>query len=272
MSKGVHTTLWVIVHVTQHTIYHTRCTSSSSYLTRIQHVQRQCVVRLVTTSICNRSTGLQSHLCSSLSTYHALLSKCRNDISYQRTVKSIVIHQEVSHLVVLEIPEHSLRQTADGSVSHTTQSHGDIVTRQHYLIYFTIQFWLIFLYPSQLGCSKVTWRVQQMTQTLVSAQVLESLLTIRHSTRVTPDDCRAQSLQILIHTYQTVHLVRDTDSLNLLSCSTTLLHNLLQTQFGVIPPHLRILLSPTSLDSHDWSLLFRIECCCYTLAAIGVNQ
>ena len=207
MSKSVYTALWVIVHITQNTINNARCTSSCSNLTRIQHVQRKCIVWLVTTTISNRSTCLQSHLSSSLGANHALLSKCRNDISNQRTVKSIIIHQEVSHLVVLEVPEHSLRQATDSSVSNTTQSHGDIITRQHNLIYFTVNLWFVLLNPSQLSSSKVTRRVQQMTQTLVSTQIFECLLAVRNSTRVAPDNCGAESLQILINTNQAMHLV-----------------------------------------------------------------
>ena len=108
MCKSIYTALWIVVHITKYTINHTRCTCSCSNLTRIQHIQRERIVWLVTTSIGDRSTSFQTHLSSSFSTYYALLCKGWNDISNQRMIESIVIHQEVSHLIILEIPEHTL--------------------------------------------------------------------------------------------------------------------------------------------------------------------
>ena len=39
VSESIHTTLLVVVHFTQHTIYHTRSTTRSSNLTRIHHIE-----------------------------------------------------------------------------------------------------------------------------------------------------------------------------------------------------------------------------------------
>ena len=58
VSKSVYTRLWVIINITQNAVNHTRCSSCCCYLTRIQYVQRQGIVRLVTTTISNRCTCL----------------------------------------------------------------------------------------------------------------------------------------------------------------------------------------------------------------------
>ena len=111
-----------------------------------------------------------------------------------------------------------------------------------------------------------------MTQALVSTEILKSLLTVWDGTGVAPDDGRTQSLQVLIHTNETMHLIRNTDGLDLLSRGSSLNHDFLQTQLGIVPPHLGILLSPTSLDGRNRRFFLREECRCYTLATVGVNQ
>ena len=147
MSKGVHTTLLVIVHLAKHTIYYTRSTCGGSNLTRIQHIEWKSIIRLVTTTICNRCTCLQSHLCGSLCTHHALLCECRNDVCNQRGIETIILHQEVCNLIVLKVPEHTLTQSTNCRIHGSTETHGDIVTRQHDLINLTIKLRLILLHP-----------------------------------------------------------------------------------------------------------------------------
>ena len=271
MSKSVYTRLWVIINITQNAVNHTRCSSCCCNLTRIQYVQRQGIVRLVATTIGNRRTSLQSQLSSSLSTNHTLFCKGRYDICYQRIVKAIIIHQEISHLVVLEIPEHTFTQSANRCINGSRKTHGDIITRQHYLIYTIIDIRLIFLYPSQLCCCEITRRVQQMAQAFFCTQLFESFLTIGYCTRVTPDNCRTQCLQILVYTYQTVHLIRNTNSLDLLTFHIGVCHDFLQAKLCIIPPHLRVLLCPTSLNGHDRSFFLRIESCCYTFTRVCIH-
>ena len=58
MCKGIHTTLRVIIHIAQNTINHSTGSSCCSNFTRIQYIQRQCIVRLIASSICNWCTCL----------------------------------------------------------------------------------------------------------------------------------------------------------------------------------------------------------------------
>ena len=67
-----------------------------------------------------------------------------------------------------------------------------------------------------------------MAQALLSTNLLESLLAIGNSARVAPDDAGTQHLQILINAYQTVHLITDADSHNILASGICICHNLFQ--------------------------------------------
>ena len=83
---------------------------------------------------------------------------------------------------LLEVPEHALRQSRYRGVGHTAQLHGEVVARQHHLIYLIIYLRLILLDPSQLGRGKVARRIEQMPQALSRTQVAESPLAVRHGT------------------------------------------------------------------------------------------
>ena len=182
MSKSVYAAQLVIVDLAKHTINYARCTCRSSNLARIQHIQRQGVIRLVASTIGNWSTCLQPQFCCCLSTDLTLHAECRNDISNQVLVEAIIVHQEVCHLVVLKVPEHTLRKAANRRVSHSRETHGDIVAREHNLIYLIIYIRLVLLDPCQFSRSKIAWRVQQMTQALVSTEILECLFAIGNGT------------------------------------------------------------------------------------------
>ena len=138
MGKSIYATLLVIVHLTEYTINDTRCSGCSSNLTRIQHIQGEGIVGLVSTPISDWCTLLQSHLSRSCCTHLALNTESRNDVCNQILVESIIVEQEVSHLIVLEVPKHTLRQTADRRVHCSTKTHGNIISWQHHLIYIII--------------------------------------------------------------------------------------------------------------------------------------
>ena len=151
----------------------------------------------------------------------------RNDISHQGGVKTIIIEKKVCHTVLLEVPEHSLRKTADGRIHLAGKAHGNIVARKHHLIYLTEHFRLILLHPRQLGGSEVAGGVQQVRQALFSTQVMESTLAVRNGTGVAPDDGRTKRLLVLIDTHQAVHLIGNADGRNVIGCSADFCHHLL---------------------------------------------
>ena len=272
MSECVNSRLRVVIHIPQHTIDHTWCSSRGSNLTRIQHIQRQGIIGLVTATIGDRCACLQSQFLGSSLRNNTLLAECWNDISNKRTVKTIEVQQELSHVIVLEVPEHTFWQTAHRSIGCSWKAQCQIVTRQHHLIYFIIQVSLVLLNPCQFCCGEVTWRVQQVRQALIATQLLKSLLAIRNSTWITPDNWGTERLQVLVHANQSMHLIRDSDGCNLITLDATVCHNLLQRLLGVFPPRFGILFCPSGFDSHDRCFLFREESRGHTLAAFGVNQ
>ena len=271
VSECINAWFRIIVNVTQHAIYHTWSSCCCSNLTRIQHIQRECIIGLVTTTISNWSSSLQPHFCCSSLRHDTLLRESWYDISYQWLIKSIIVKQEFGDLILLEIPEHAFRQATHRCVSNSWQTQCQIITRQHHLIYFIIQVRFILLNPCQLSCSKVTWRIQQVRQALLATQITESSLAIRHSTWITPDNSRTQRLVVLVYTNQSVHLIWNTNGFNFFGLSATFSHNLLQWEFCVLPPRVRILLGPTCFNSHNRRFLFWEESRSHTLAAIGVD-
>ncbi|CUQ18400.1 Uncharacterised protein [Segatella copri] len=101
---------------------------------------------------------------------------------------------------------------------------------------------------------------------------MKSLLAVRYGTRVAPDDTRTQNLLILINTNQAMHLVRDTNSKDIFTLGTRFCHDFLKRQLSIIPPHLRILLCPTGLYSHNGCFMIRIECRSYDFSIVNISK
>ena len=202
---------------------------------------------------------LQAQFLGSCLANGALDGEGRHDVGHHIFGESEIVEQELGRLLVLEVPHHALGKSADGSVGHAAQTHGYIVAGEQNLVNLVEQLRLVLLHPCQLGGREVAWRVQQMTEALVGTEVVESLLTIGHGTRVAPDDTRTEHLLVLVDTYQTVHLVGNTDGLDVVCRSTGIGHDFLQRKLGIVPPHLGVLLSPASLDGHDGSFFLGIK-------------
>ena len=270
MRKGIDTAVRIIVHISEHTIYYAWSTGSTCYLARIEHIQADCIVWLVACTIWNRCAFLESQLLSCLLGNYALYWESRNDVGQHTLVKSVVIKQELGRFLLLEIPHHTFRKSADGCLYLARQFHGQIVTGQHDFVYLVKQLWLILLDPSQFGSSKIAWWIEQALQTTLFAKITESLITIRHGTRITPDDTWTQHVLLLVHAHQTVHLIWNTYSKDVFSLGTSLCHNSLKRQLGIVPPHLWVLLCPPCLDSHDRCLMVRIKSWCGNFATVNI--
>src|SRR5574344_2234164 len=162
MSKGIYTTFLIVIDLTEHTVNHTGCSSSGSDLSRVKHIQRHIVVGLIACTVRNRCTLFQSQFFCSSSRHFALYAEGIHDVRNKSIVEAEILHQEVSHLTLFEVPEHTFQKTADCRIYFTTHLHGDIVTQKHELIDFGRQRRFILLHPRQFGSSKVTWGVKQM--------------------------------------------------------------------------------------------------------------
>ena len=56
-----------------------------------------------------------------------------------------------------------------------------------------------------------------------------------------------------------MHLVRNAYGLDVVALDLGHVHHLFQTQFGIVPPHLRVLLCPAGFDGQDRGLFFGIK-------------
>ena len=164
VRKGIDTRFRVVVHLTVHTVNHPRSTRCGCYFTGVEYIQRQCVVGLVAGTVCDRRSLFQTQLLCGSGVYTALLGECRSDVGYQRGIETVIFHQEVCYPVVLEIPEHAFGQSGDCSADCTAQFHGNIIARQHNLVYLFIDSRFILLYPGKFGRGEVTRRVEQMRE------------------------------------------------------------------------------------------------------------
>ena len=126
-------------------------------------------------------------------------------------------------------------------------------------MYRTEQFRFVFFQPGQLGCRKVTRRVQQMRQALLLPYIFKSTFAIRYGTAVAPNNGRTQNLHFLVYKDKPVHLVRDSDRLYIRSLNTGSCDSTLYRYLQIFPPVVGLLFRPTGFHGLDRSLFFRIK-------------
>ena len=172
MCKSIHPRLRVVVHITQHSIHHPAGTCRCSYLTGIKHIERKRVVWLVATTISNRSASLQSQFISCLLRHFRLYTERRYYIGQQVIIETIIVKKKTSRTLLFEVPHHALTKSANSRIYSSTQTHSDIVARQHNLIYTFENLRFVLLHPRQFCSSEITRRIKQMTQTQFFAKTL----------------------------------------------------------------------------------------------------
>ena len=123
MSKCVDTTLGIILHLSEHTINDTRSTCRRGYFTRIEHIETQRIVGLITGTVGDGSTGSETSLSGSSYRHLTLTTERGKDGGNDVTIETIVVHQERCHLLLLEVPEHPFTQSAHRSAGRTTEFH-----------------------------------------------------------------------------------------------------------------------------------------------------
>ena len=183
-----------------------------------------------------------------------------------------MIQQLLRHIAPLKIPENAFRQSRDRGGNGATQPHGNVFAGKHHLVDALEYGRLVIFNPCQFGGSEVAGRVEQMVQAKLFAQSVKRFGTIGHSTRIAPDDSRAQHLLMLIDTYQAVHLVRDANGGNVAACHAGLLQQLLRHNASVVPPVGGILFGPATLWRVDGGLVRWIKRLRHTLATLGIYQ
>ena len=155
VCKGVHTRLGVVSHITQYAIHHARGPCRRSNLSRLKHAQRQRIVGLVTRTVGHGYSCRKPQFIGCGRRHLPLYAEGGAQRRNHRGVKAIVIHHVGRQAVLHKIPADTLRQSRHRGTRLARESHGNVVARQHHLIYLRIQLRLMLLYPCQLRRGEV---------------------------------------------------------------------------------------------------------------------
>ncbi len=156
VQEWIHTRQHIRLWGVDHTIDYTTCASRCSDLTCIHNIEREGVVWLVSCAIRDWCTLFYTQFLSYKATCHRLHTYRRGYIGEHLHRDTIIVGNKLSDTLLLEVPKDSLRETRVSCRHHTRQFIGDIISRQHSLIYRLKELWLIALHPRQFRGCEVT--------------------------------------------------------------------------------------------------------------------
>ncbi len=209
MRECIDTRFGIIVDFPEHSVHDSGRTCRRSYLTGIEHIEGQGIVRLVTGTVSNRNALCKAKFGGSLCAHPSLLRKSRAHIRQQFISDSVKIQKEPRRPAFLEIPKHSFRKSRDCRAYFSGELHCDVVPGKHYLIYFRIHIRLVILHPGELGSGEIARGIEKMRKAVPMSESVKSPVSIRHGTRVAPYYRRTEHIHVLVNAYKPVHLVRD---------------------------------------------------------------
>ena len=160
VGKGVDATFGVIGNTVEHTIYHTRGSGCGCCFSRLEDIEREGIVGLISCTISYWSAFCQSEFLSRLATYLALNTEGGYNVCQHGRWNIVVIEQELCRLVFLEVPHHAFGKSAYGSRWCSGKSAGNVIAWQHYLIYFIKGIWFVFAHPCQFRRCEISGRVE----------------------------------------------------------------------------------------------------------------
>ncbi len=163
-----------------------------------------------------------------------------------------MLQQRVSRLIFAEIPQYAFRQAGGGGLGLTGHFEGNKIAGEHELVDALVHFGLILLHPLQLGGGEVAGGIEVAPQALVLPQLRKCLVTDFHGPAVAPDDGGAKGAMLPVHHHQAVHLIRDTDGLDLFGRHPGFGEQPLGGFFHVPPPHVRVLFGPSLAHGFDF--------------------
>ena len=111
-----------------------------------------------------------------------------------------------------------------------------------------------------------------MAEALFTAEFGEGLLAVGHGTGVAPDDGVTQRLQVFVHADEAVHLVRDTDGLDIRFVGMALRHDVCRCRFQIVPPCVWCLFCPSLTEGLDGCFCLGVEGSRYALPALCIHQ
>ena len=147
MSKGIDTALRIVLCISIYTIHYTRSSCCGCHFTRIQHIQRQCIVGLIARTISDRSSCSQTQFGSNISFKISLLTESRNNFRHKRCIETEIIEKEFCRCLCFEIPRDTFRKSGGSSSRFSGHAHCHIITRKHIILGFHEILRFVFFYP-----------------------------------------------------------------------------------------------------------------------------
>ena len=248
VHERVDARLGIVARRVVHGVDDARGAGRRGRLARMQHPQREGVVRLITGPVGDRRAGSKAQRRGRFPRQLTLSAEGGHQTRHERMVDPQMVQQPEGGLFFQEVPEDPFRKARDGGGRLAGHAKGHIVARKQPLVGPTVDVRLVFKHPAQLGGRKVAGTVEQVAQAAFLPQLLESAFADRHGPAVAPDDGRAQHAPLPVDQHQPVHLVGDADAADRFGiermapaqCSHGLLH--------ALPPLLRILLGPARMN------------------------
>lgn len=114
--------------------------------------------------------------------------------------------------------------------------------------------WLVFPYPSELGCREIAGRIEQMPEAMLSAKICEGSLAIRHRTAIAPYYGVADRDHVFVNRHQAVHLIAYAYGFYIVGVYSTFREHGCGSVLKIAPPIGGALFCPARSQSLDRSL------------------
>ena len=183
MHERIDTRLRVGLRRIDNTVHHAARTSRRGHLARLQNIQREGVVWLVTRTIRYRGTFRYAEQLLRCGIGLGLRTDRRPGLGDHLMRNAVPVGHEVGTTLLGKVPQYLLRQAAHARREVSRQPIGYIVSGQHKLVDVREQLGFVALDPRQLRGREVSGRVERRAKTVVAAYAFESLRSPRHASR-----------------------------------------------------------------------------------------
>ena len=237
--EGVHAREGVGTARVDHAVDHAARAARGGHLARLQHVEREGVVGLVTRAVGDGRAGRDAEALLGPGVGAGLDADGGAGAGQHRVGDAVVVGHEVGAALLGEVPENLLREAAHGGRDVAREAEGDVVAREHHLVDAGEEFGFVAADPGQLRGGEVARRVEQVLQAAFAAEGLERLGADFDGARVAPDDGLAQGVSRAVDADQTVHLVGDADGPDVVERVSRLAQGV-EPHADVVPPQVGV--------------------------------
>ena len=252
--EGVHAREGVGTARVDHAVDHAARAARGGHLARLQHVEREGVVGLVTRVVGDGRAGRDAEALLGPGVGAGLDADGGAGAGQHRVGDAVVVGHEVGAALLGEVPENLLREAAHGGRDVAREAEGDVVAREHHLVDAGEEFGFVAADPGQLRGGEVARRVEQVLQAAFAAEGFECLGADFDGARVAPDDGLAQGVSRAVDADQAVHLVGDADGPDVVERVSRLAQGV-EPHADVVPPQVGVLFGPAAVAGLDGHLL-----------------